>query len=42
MEHEQFIYVNINKLLYGGFICEVQDPNLLTNHIIVPKVNGKV
>ena len=40
-EQNQVIMDEVNKLLAGGFICEVYYPNWLANVVLVRKANGK-
>ena len=42
MEGQEFIHLEIDKLLQAGFIREVQHPEWLANPVVVPKAGGKL
>jgi hypothetical protein len=42
VERQNFICEEIKKLLDAGFIREVHHPRWLANHVVIPKVSGKL
>ena len=42
MERQEFISLEIDKLLRAGFSREVQHPEWLANPVVVPKAGGKL